>query len=232
MTGPSAEALMGALYSARFFRAHPCIDAAMRARLQGAAAGGCLATFFLWGVNEKAALDACDIRTMTHLAALLERIDATLHCRTTFTIVVCDSHGALNCADAATACAYAAAVAEEAAGRGWHVLAMSALWRDAGLSLDRVDQLAGTLDVAAALPRLERFAALHYRGVDAHTGARRYLAARLLEKPLLTRHFAQAIHLTPTEPALALVQPSLPTFYIWTERKGCSAKPWFARKAA
>lgn len=223
---------MTALYSARFLRAHPPLDEGLRACLQGAVRDGALAAFLLWGVSDKPGPDEHDDRTMAHLDALLARLDATLRCHTVFTLLLCDSHAELNCVQPEAAGAYAGGVATRAEGRGWQVLRMSALWRDGGITLDHVDRLAAQLDVAETLPRLARFAFRHYRGADPHAGARRYLAARLLEKPVLARRFARSIHLSPTEPTLALVQPALPTLSIWTERKGCSAKPWFAQREA
>lgn len=230
MSDESGATVLGRIYATRFFRSRPAVTPALLEVLRQATNNPnfTLRTFLLWGINEKSDTDSRDDATMLHLSHLIERIASTLRCRVTLTIVLCDTHGLVNRADPIKGEQYAASVQAKASAHGWDVQRMSAIWNEEAISMEMVDHLAAHLDVKEKFPRLVRFAELHYRAQDTETGASRYMAARLLEKPALSRRFRGQIHLTPVEPALDELQPELPTFHIWTCRRGCSAKPWFS----
>ena len=232
-----ANAVASALervYAARFFRRHPVLTPALRSLIEDVLAHRSprLPVFMLWGVHEKGSADALDDQTMDHLSALLDRMHIVLSSEPAMTIVLCDSHAAVNCIDSDRAEAYMTAVESRAQARGWTTLRLSSLWQAGGLHASDVDTLAPTLCVGRDAPRLLEFASKHYRGAGAAAGAARYMAARLLERPLLAQRFAGSIHLTPSEPSLDPLQPELPTFNIWTWRKGRSGKPWFTKEPA
>ena len=219
------------LYATRFFRKRPQITPALLRVVSGAlhSPNSALKCLYIWGVHEKPLPDSDDDATIAHLQALLERIGSLLRVNLTMQIVIADSHGQLNEARSELSDQYARAITARLKVCGWGVLRMSDLWRDGDITLTKVDELASHLDVASDAPRLLTFAKLHYHGASAEQGARRYLAARLLERPVLSSRFEQHILLTPVEPALDSIQPQLPIFHIWTRKKGCSAKPWFPR---
>lgn len=222
--------LLNLLYSARFFRRRPELTPALMEILTAVLEGRAEAVpvFMLWGVHEKRAADSLDDRTMAQLSALIERLHATLLCPAPMTIALCDTHASVNGVDAVHASAYADDVTRRAHARGWQVVRVSTIWERYGISMAQVDNLVPSLGSDPLLPRLTSFAQRHYRGTaDVQAGATRYLAARILERPVFEQQFAGALHLTPSEPAIDAIQPDLPTFHIWTWRKGCSAKPWF-----
>lgn len=228
----SDEDLLGLverLYCTRYFRKRPAPSQMLLATLRSALADASspLNLFFLWGVHGKPHIAEDDHQALDYLAAFLEYVSLRLSVKTQMTIVTCDTHGAINQVDNGTADEYAAQIESAANARGWDTLRMSSLWQEAGISLDTVNAKAKLVDIETDAPRLVQFARHYYLGPDAEDGARRYLAARLLEKPVLTQKFQGAIHVTPVEPSLQLLQPELPEFYVWIKKRGCSVKPWF-----
>jgi hypothetical protein len=222
------------LYTARFFRRrYPITPALCEAISRGAmATPRRLPTLYIWGAHEKRALDVADEDTLQHLRALLARIESMLEIPVAPQVVIADSHAQLNEIDPETSSSYAESIALRMREYGWNVHRMSDLWKEAGITLERIVKEATDMDVVSHAPRLLIFAGRHYRGASTDDGARRYLVARLLEKPLLSKRFSHHIFMTPVEPSLDFVQPDLPTFHIWTRKKGCSAKPWFTQEGA
>lgn len=221
--------LIEQLYCTRFFRKRPVPTPLLLSTLRHAIveAPAPLKLFFLWGVHGKTHVADDDHQAMDYLAAFLEYVSLRLSVKTQMTIVICDTHGAINRVDNGTADEYAAQIESAADTRGWDTLRMSNLWQVAGISLDMINEKSKLVDIETDAPRLVQFAHRYYLGSDAEDGARRYLAARLLEKPLLTQKFQGAIHVTPVEPSLHFLQPELPDFYVWIKKRGCSTKPWF-----
>lgn len=219
------------LYCTRFFRKRPVPTQMLLATLRCALVDDSvpLKLLFLWGVHGKPCLADDDHQALDFLAAFLEYLSLRLSISTQMNVVMCDTHGAVNRVDANIAEGYAAQVESAAMARGWATLRMSQLWQFAGISLDMVNAQAETLDIKACSPRLIQFARRYYLGPDVEDGVRRYLTARLLEKPVLSGKFQGAIHVTPVEPSpfLQYLQPELPEFYVWIKKRGCSVKPWF-----
>lgn len=221
--------LIDQLYCTRFFRKRPAPTQLLLATLRRTLAENSppLELFFLWGVHGKPGIAEDDLQSLDFLAAFLAYISLRLSVKTRMTIVICDTHGAINRVDNDTAEVYAAQIEVAANALGWDTITMSSLWQNAGISLDLVAEKAKFVDIETDAPRLAQFASRYYLGHDAAEGARCYLAARLLEKPMLTKIFQGAIHVTPVEPSLHFLQPELPDFYVWIRKRGCSVKPWF-----
>lgn len=220
--------LIERLYCTRFFRKRPVPTQALLATLRHALEfSSPLKLFFLWGVHGKIRVAEDDHQALDYIASFLDYLSLRLSVDTQMTVVTCDTHGAVNMVNADTAEEYAAQVESAANSRGWATLRMSKLWEVAGISLDMVNAKAKVVDVETCAPRLVQFARCYYFGGDAEEGARRYLAARLLEKSMLTQKFQGSIHVTPVEPSLQYLQPELPEFYVWIKKRGCSVKPWF-----
>jgi hypothetical protein len=222
-------AALARLYAVRFFRSRYPITPDLCELVSRAAQATPpeLRALYIWGAHEKEVPDQADQDTLSHLRSLLLRMESVLGLTVSLQVVIADVHGTLNQVSPERSGRYAAAISNHMRERGWHVQWMSDLWRDAEITLERVEEVAVGLDVASDAPRLLRFSGRHFRGSSADEGARRYLAARLLERPVLSRHFRDHIYLTPVEPSLDFVQPELPIFHVWTRKKGCSAKPWF-----
>ncbi len=222
--------LVERLYCTRYFRKRPAPSQILLDTLRRALAdvSSPLNLFFLWGVHEKPHIAEDDHQALDYLAAFMEYISLRLSVKTQMTLVICDTHGAINRVDNGTIDEYAAQIESAVNTRGWEMLKMSRLWLNAGISLDTVNEKAKLVDIETDAPRLVQFAHRYYLGSDAENGARCYLAARLLEKPLLTQRFQGAIHVTPVEPSLHFLQPELPDFYVWIKKRGCSIKPWFS----
>ncbi|HEY0466838.1 MAG TPA: hypothetical protein VGC79_21680 [Polyangiaceae bacterium] len=218
------------LYTARFFRRRFAItprlvEAVSRAIAKEPHELSCL---YIWGVHAKPAPDAHDDDTISHLHALLKRMEVHLQVKVILDVLLADSHGELNEVAVDRSAPYATGITRRLEQRGWRVYRMSDLWRNANITRTSIDELGSRLDVVSTAPRLLLFAGKHYRGTSAERGARRYLAARLLEQPVVSERFKGHLLLTPVEPTLDAIQPDMPIMHIWTRKKGCSAKPWFA----
>lgn len=219
------------LYARRFFRKRPECSPRLRSLLQD-----CLAVppipmrlLFLWGVHAKLGLNSDDSHSMNFLEAFRSHLSQCLSAAPTMTVVVCDAHAKVNCIDPRVAERYALDTETEAAHRGWDTIRMTQLWSEAGISLDQILLYAQTLNLVGERESLVFSAKRLYNGAYPEEGARRYLAARLLEQPILTSRFAGYIHVNPTDPSLHYLQPDLPEFNVWTAKRGFSMKPWFHR---
>lgn len=217
------------IYCTRFFRKRPTPSQALFSSIRNSLLEfpSPLRLFFLWGVHGKPCVEKDDLQALDYLLDFLNFLSIRLAVKNHLTIVVCDTHGAINKVNPKTAEEYASQVEVAIIARGLAVLRMSDLWLHAGISHHVVDSMAETLNVEVDAPRLLQFAHRYYLGQDVVDGASRYLAARLLEKSMLTKMFQGAIHVTPVEPSLQFLQPELPEFYVWIKKRGCSVKPWF-----
>lgn len=224
------EKLIADVYCTRFFRRRPSghsLNTTLRDAL--CAVPPRLRLFLLWGVHKKEQVGADDHETIEFLSKFQQYLTQRLSVAINMTIVVCDTHAEVNGIASDAREPYVDGVISAVTTRGWSALRMSSLWEEGGISIQTVKSRAATLDVETYAPRLIQFAHHYYLGGDAVDGASQYLAARLLEAPLLERRFQGAIHVTPTEPSLRHLQPFLPEFYIWLRKRGCSVKPWFSR---
>ncbi len=226
--------LIAGLYRTKFFRMRPeCtpmfVETIRRAILSDHQQ---IRLFYLWGIHEKGVVGIDDYETMDFLSRLIKHLSLQLSVDAVLTVVSCDTHAAVNRVDPLCAEHYASEIDTAVVDRGWDSLRMSALWSRYGISLEKVDELAEKLNIyvyeAATIRRLTQFASKYYRGTDANLGARRYIASRLLEQSTLIERFYGYLHMTSVEPALKFIQPDLPTIFIWTQKRGCIAKPWFS----
>lgn len=223
------QQLVDGLYRSRYFRQRPRVTqlllTTLRESMQQVPAR--LRMFFLWGVHGKPDIGLDDRKALEYLFELLGYLSRQLDMKTEMTLVICDTHGAVNHAPREGMESYIEGIESSATEYGWPTLRMSTLWEDEGITLEAVRKRAPALDIPREASRLVQFAGQYYLGDDPAKGAREYLAARLLERSILSRRFKGFIHVTPVEPSLQFLQPELPEFYVWIGKRGNSVKPWF-----
>ena len=227
-------ALVSNLYRSRYFRQRPkpTLQLLETLRLGLHANPARVGLVFLWGVHGKTGVGDDDLKAMAYLKQFLDYLSVQFAAVINMTIIVCDTHAAVNRAPDTYREQYAGGIEAEATHYDWATQRMSGLWQQHGITMEAVAAEALKIDVESSAPRLVEFAHRYYKGRDAVEGARRYLAARLLEKPVIADAFKDCIHVTPVEPSLYFLQPNLPEFHVWLTKRGCSVKPWFPRETS
>lgn len=224
-----ARWLAEGVHRKRFFARRLVVDDAMVHTLAYAmcAKPPVLRMFYLWGVYRKAIPDQSEQLAMDFLDGFVAHVATHFGCRIKMELVLSDTHGLINGIPPAVVRRYSEGIGKMASRRGWSTVLMSSLLKKYGIR-----ESGGNESVPGwgALPQREllvRFAKMYYLAGDPETGAERYVAARLREKPMLEREFADGIMVTCADHRLGFLQPALPSMWVWSTRKGRSKKPWF-----
>lgn len=183
--------------------------------------------FYLWGLHKKKVMDCYDRRALHFLLDLVQYVSSKLHCSTSLTMVLADSHARVNNVPEDSISLYCKSAKECFDEMKWDTLLLSHLWAENGLTISIVDQHASCLADNMVNHSASVFAQKYYFGDDKVFGAKRYVAARILEKPILEKKFKDFVHVTAADPINLSLQPSLPFFHVWTVHRGRSVKPWF-----
>lgn len=183
--------------------------------------------FYLWGMYKRCQKNEYDQTAIALLADMLNHISNVLSRPIVFTLILADVHARLNGMDEKAIKEYGRDIMDEALVQGWRTEWLSYVWQNTGLEIDEVYRIADSMSDEMVDDLLFKSAAKYYTGDDKLRGAKCYLAMRLIEKKAIEQKFKDAIHLTAADPRLSYLQPELPTFHIWTLKRGTSRKPWF-----
>lgn len=182
-------------------------------------------TFVLyWGKGPRSRAAAPDVACLDFLASLGRRV-GTLHAPgVEFGLIFTDTHAELNGHAREAIESYFSDIGTIAAGRGFKGFRLGDVVRAAGpvsIDLTKIDE--------DHVERLTLSADKWFRGGgSARDGARRYLIANMIERRAVEIAFPEAIFATFNGSEFDFLFPaSLPRFYMYSLRKGCSVKPWF-----
>jgi hypothetical protein len=193
-----------------------------------------LKLFYLWGIHKKDLMNNSDEVALSFLNDVINHIEnvmASVSCPIEFTMVLSDAHAELNGVPIESIRSYLAEVSEWAINKGWDVRYLSDLWKNHGLTLDIISEMAKEVTDEAIDGLLMTSASKYYGGDDKKIGAKRYQVARQLEKEIMKKEFTDYIHVSAVDARLLYLQPDLPHFQVWTIKKGISKKPWFINGA-
>ncbi|MBP9751502.1 MAG: ABC transporter substrate-binding protein [Candidatus Moranbacteria bacterium] len=193
-----------------------------------------LSLMSFWGASDKEGLTESDhvlLRRVQEIQNALKEQGVS----STMTFVLSDEHGALNGYAREKYETYLGRIDEEMKKMGFDTVRLSNLWKEAGLTMEKVVAYADAIDqekwsALRVSPFLEKSAAKR-RHEDALVAARRYYAARKLENTTIEKRFVQSVHVSFSDDKLQEVFPELPTLYIWPYQRGkVDALPWFDYK--
>ncbi|EJW12441.1 hypothetical protein A33M_2012 [Rhodovulum sp. PH10] len=223
----TAEKLLRAFNTWAFKREQPSDPHLLIQVATGAVARGVPLRFVLyWGKGPRDTVAAPELECLDYLAAMAARVREAHPPGAALTLILTDTHAALNGHSAARIDRYFGEVGHEAQARGFATCRLSEVTRTA-------EPLVGPLPDEAppeeVLENLEASALKWYRGDGtAEDGAKRYWRINMLEKRAVEIAFPGSVFVTFNGSKVRSLFPTrLPVFYMYSLRRGVGVKPWF-----
>jgi hypothetical protein len=184
-----------------------------------------LSFVFYWGKGPRSEVESYDTQCLDYLASFAARIRSSYAMGAAISLVLTDTHAALNGHPPHEMARYFSEVETEAQKRAFDCYLMSELTQAAGRGI-RADDSEPSDEV---LQQLARSAMRWYRGAGTpERGAREYYAMNMLEKRVIEHFFPASIFATFNgREHRELFPDSLPVFYMYSLKRGTSVKPWF-----
>jgi hypothetical protein len=178
-----------------------------------------------WGKGPRSAVESYDTQCLDYLASLAARVEAAYPMGAAVSLVLTDTHAALNGHRPHEVTQYFTEVETEAHKRGFDCYLLGELTEAAGRGI-RVESCEPSEEI---LQQLARSAMRWYRGDGtAEQGARDYYRMNMLEKRVIEHFFPASIFATFNgREHRDLFPDSLPVFYMYSLKRGTSIKPWF-----
>ncbi|MEZ5785507.1 MAG: hypothetical protein R3D62_03245 [Xanthobacteraceae bacterium] len=181
-----------------------------------------------WGKGPRDHLDTPDTACFDYLSALVRRIRAVYPPGASVKLIFTDTHAELNGHSGQRVHRYFEAIAAAASAYGF-----ACCWLSELVATAVAAGVAHTTSNAElpenARQRLVACAAKWFRGEgSSEEGALRYYQLNLIEKQAVDHAFPSAIFVTFNGSEFRCLFPDqLPIFYMYSLRRGVSAKPWF-----
>ena len=226
---PRADKVLAAFNTWTFKREQPSSVAQIEARIADAMRAGLPVPLVLyWGKGPRNQIAAPDIACLDFLASLGRRVEAVHKPGAQIGLIFTDTHAELNGHPREAIESYFSDVGAVALRRGFRCFRLGDIVRaaePAAVPTDNLDE--------EHIERLSHSADKWFRGAGtAREGARRYLAANIIERRAVETAFPEAIFATFNGSDFDFLFPTkLPRFYMYSLRKGCSVKPWFMDEA-
>lgn len=180
-----------------------------------------------WGKGPRAVLGEPELKCLEYLAAINERIRTVHPAGARITLIFTDTHAELNGHAPWSISSYFEALTEGATARGFEIHLLSRLM--AAMDINPLAECARQMPTPELLEILYGCAAKWFRGDGTiEEGAIRYYQANMIEKQVVERTFPRSIFITFNGHEMRSLFPvGLPIFYMFSVRRGISAKPWF-----
>lgn len=224
-----AAKILGSFNTWTFKREQPSDTRLIAERIADAVRGLKPVPFVLyWGKGPRNDIAQPDLTCLQFLRSLSERIEAVHAPGAEFGLILTDTHAELNGHPRADYDRYFADIEKSAKTGPFKCHRLSDIVTGLLRAEDAIAAPAASLE-EACLARLAPSAERWFRGNgSARDGAETYLRANLVERRAVERAFPDAIFATFNGSEFDFLFPaSLPKFYMYSLRKGCSVKPWF-----
>ena len=179
-----------------------------------------------WGKGPRSTIADPDIQCLDYLSSLAARVKSTYDKGTLISLILTDTHAALNGHPERETAAYHGEIAVEARKRGFEHYSLSELTAAAGDLVRAEDCPAPSAEI---LQQLAGSAMRWYRGEGtSEEGARRYYGMNMVEKKVVELFFSSSVFVTFNGSEHRELFPDrLPIFYMYSLRRGFGVKPWF-----
>jgi L-tyrosine isonitrile synthase len=186
-----------------------------------------------WGKGPRDCLDTPDVACLDYLSALVRRVNAVYPPGAAVRLVFTDTHAALNGHSPQSMHQYFGSVAAAASAHGFACCGLGELVRKAAAA--GVTHAPPGVELPDhARQKLIACAGRWFHGEGtSEEGALRYFRMNLIEKQAIEIAFPSAIFVTFNGSEFRSLFPDrLPIFYMYSLRRGVSAKPWFLSSEA
>jgi hypothetical protein len=220
-----AEKVVAAFNTWAFKREQPSDLSAMTQAVAGAVGRGEPVGFVLyWGKGRRCFSGEPEAQALDYLARLGERIKSVYAGGASFTLILTDTHAALNGHLPACIDQYYASVEARLGRGGFSTCRLSRLVADLGAHEAPDDEVC-----METVRKLEGSAGKWYRGDGtAEDGALRYYRLNMVERRAVEHAFPRSIFITYNGSELRRLFPQrLPIFHMYSLRRGVGVKPWF-----
>ncbi len=181
-----------------------------------------------WGKGPRRHIGKPEIASLNYLGAFADRIRRVYGAGAAIRLICTDTHADLNGHAPQAIEDYFASLLTEAHARGFTDCRLSKLVR-AVKDAEREEPDGGTDPDPTTLQRLSECAAKWYRGEgSASEGAIEYFRLNMVEKRAVELAFPHAIFVTFNGSEFRNLFPdNMPVFFMYSIKRGVSAKPWF-----
>jgi hypothetical protein len=208
-----------------FKREQPDTIDILRATIERAVAAKSPIHFILyWGKGLRRSLDQADIQCLDFLSKMGHRIRETYAPGAAFTLILTDTHAALNGHPHVETAQYFREVSQSAVMRDFSTCILSRLVTAQGDMHAAHEEPDSQL-----LEKLQSCASRWYRADgSAISGAKKYYDMNMIEKAAVERAFPESVFITFNGSEMRSIFPdNLPIFYMYSLKRGTSVKPWF-----
>jgi len=188
--------------------------------------------FGFWGVGSKNNIDKHDIKTIEHLHRYVKNLQKIYPYGIEVTFILADMHGQNNGYPKQVIDFYLQAISMKLDQVGFKYVRLSSLWAKWGIDIDQIklilkDKKRGWWESISIYRELEKKSENNFVGIDKKLGAQRYYVLRKLEKFYLEKEYFDSIFFVYGDSINQQIYPTVPTLYLFTEKKYFSSCPWF-----
>jgi hypothetical protein len=224
----AAEKILQSFNTWAFKREQPDNPLLMQQLIAQAAQSNKPISFVLyWGKGPKVRIGGPEVTCLDYLGMLARRVRDEYATGAALTLIFTDTHAQLNGHTQQSAQEYFGSVEAAARARGFGVCWLSELVMAAQAA--GVSEISDITVPEDTLQRLGKCAAKWYRGDGtAEEAALNYFRMNMVEKQAVELAFPQSIFVTFNGSDFRCLFPErLPIFYMYSLKRGVSAKPWF-----
>lgn len=190
-----------------------------------------LAFLMPWGKGRKRSTDHAETLAVEFLARLQVRLREVYPPGFNLTVMLTDTHAAINGYTREETTRYFDAVREALRPLAPGYAFTSELWSRTGITYEAIDAHARAISdsewerVEQQMHLVDRARRAVARG-DAESCAKRYLVARRLENALLEQLYPSSIYVTSDSIQMSPLLPRIATLHLYSRRRGWCEKPW------
>lgn len=184
-----------------------------------------------WGASDKKETTNADIEALDKLVYIINSVKKIYQPGVVFTLLLADKHAEVNGYDVDISMEYLKSVSGLSRERNLKVVYLSEIWEKHGLTVQNIKKEASSItekEWSDVLIRRRLEATTIKKGyTDAKGAARAYYIMRTMEAPIIETEFPNSAFATYSDDSSQDVLPSMPTLYLWVNKKGYGALPWF-----
>jgi asparagine synthase (glutamine-hydrolysing) len=192
-----------------------------------------LKLFGFWGAGSKDNIDEHDTKTIEHLQKYIAGLSKVYPHGIEVNFILADMHGQNNGYEKDVINYYLKEISEKLDSVSFKYIYLSDLWRKWNMDLKQVDESLKNKkrdwwESISIAGELEQKSENNFTGSDKKFGAQKYFVLRELEKTCLEKEYPDGIFFVYGDSMAQQIYPTMPTLYLFTEKKFFSPCPWFS----